>query len=300
MTIERKDAYVLRTFGRTGKHQLALTELLKTWPLIVIPDIKTNSNWEKHYNKLRYKLKLDAEGKRTPADLQVLLTELQKSVRHPFKKFGWISENKSSFFGEAFTYVYINGDPIHDNSATVNICVNETSFANITMTETRLNIDISFNGINCTPIIKSTKNQEIRNRIALNYLVNYVELLTFLDYINNSDLYAVEVLPATPVESKFKQLKAKTGGKTSNTFGPRVIYLDKLPAASSGSTYCSRDSDGLQNGYHKRGHYRTLKHPMYCNHPKYLVPNGVYVKACWVGPETVTVEGNIYTLVKTA
>ena len=297
MTIERKDAYVLRTFGRTGKRQLAVTEVLKTWPLIVIPDIKTNSNWEKHYNKLRYKL--DAEGKCVPVDLHDLLTILQKGVRHPFKKFGWISENKSSFFGDAFTYVYITGDPIHDNNATVNLCVNETTFVNITMTETRLNIDITFNGINCTPISKNVKNQEIRHRIALNYLVNYVELLTFLDYINHSDLYAVEVLPVTPVESKFKQLKAKTSGKTTNTFGPRIIYLDKLPTAGTGIAYGSRDSDGLQNGYHKRGHYRTLKHPMYCNHPKYLVPNGVYVKACWVGPETVTVEGNIYTLVKT-
>lgn len=297
MTTERNDAYVLRTYGRTGKHQLAVTEVLKTWPLIVIPDIKTNSNWEKHYNKLRYKL--DEDGKRVPVDLQDLLTILQKGVRHPFKKFGWISENKSSFFGDAFTYVYITGDPIHDNNATVNLCVNETTFVNITMTETRLNIDITFNGINCTPISKNAKNQEIRHRIALNYLVNYVELLTFLDYINHSDLYAVEVLPVTPVESKFKQLKAKTSGKTTNTFGPRIIYLDKLPTAGTGIAYGSRDSDGLQNGYHKRGHYRTLKHPMYCNHPKYLVPNGVYVKACWVGPETVTVEGNIYTLVKT-
>ena len=51
-------------------------------------------------------------------------------------------------------------------------------------------------------------------------------------------------------------------------------------------------------GHPKRGHYRVLRDPIYCNHPMYKDPKGIFIKACWVGPKETVYKGNVYTVLE--
>jgi hypothetical protein len=76
--------------------------------------------------------------------------------------------------------------------------------------------------------------------------------------------------------------------------GPKVIYLNNL---NFGSAVGDTGSIGSAKcGHRRRSHHKTLKDDRFKNHPKYMVKNGIIIKATWVGPKTTIAYGNIYTV----
>jgi hypothetical protein len=76
---------------------------------------------------------------------------------------------------------------------------------------------------------------------------------------------------------------------------PRLIYMNKLPSAASAESKGGHHAS--PRGHERRGHYKTLKHPKFKHHPKFGVPNGIYVRPAWVGPKETVHEGNRYTVI---
>ena len=114
------------------------------------------------------------------------------------------------------------------------------------------------------------------------------DLSFFSEWAYTRDLYPVIKRSSTPDPRDKQQTYRRTDL-------PRLVYLNKLPTPSSG---------GHQGGTHaspclhqRRGHYKTLKHPKFQNHPKYGVENGVYVRPAWVGDRETVHEGNRYTVI---
>lgn len=113
----------------------------------------------------------------------------------------------------------------------------------------------------------------------------------FMQYHYEQNNFAIEVTPV-------KRDKTVPGlkGRLNMDSGPSIIYLDRLPR-----TYQPGDKPGEPTGVHQKPHqrpkyYRTLRADRYKNHPKYMVPKGVEVRASWVGDKEAIIEGNIYRL----
>lgn len=115
-------------------------------------------------------------------------------------------------------------------------------------------------------------------------------MMTYLKY---GPKHLVEVVPS-------KAAKKRKGDLTKNrpwlnATGPKVLLLDRMPSTQKehqGGTHAS------PKPHRRRGHWKTLRHPKYRHHPKYLVENGIFIKPSFVGPKEAEHEGNIYKLVE--
>lgn len=301
MTIERKDAKMLRAYSRLGKWNRELSARLVSWPLIEIPDMSDDVTWQRHYRRLRYKN--DPIKCIVPRTLAEVLGKLSSRTKFLFPKFGWVSNITDLIYQHRFSAAYIDASsPV--GTTTVYFYVNESTFAKITARDFSLTKNLIISNVNST-VVNPAINTRDWTALIDSYIAKYIELLIFLDYIECSDYYAVSVTPVTPkalpkVQGSSPRVVGKSKTTTPTHAGPRIIYLNRLPAPSNADTYASFAGSPLTHGHDKRGHYRTLTHHRYRNHPMYMVPNGVYVKACWVGPTSCIYQGNIYTLIKTA
>jgi len=128
------------------------------------------------------------------------------------------------------------------------------------------------------------------SQAASNVAINATRMMTYLKY---GPKHLVEVVPSEAAKKR-KGLLAKNR-PWLNATGPKVLLLDRMPSTQKehqGGTHAS------PKPHRRRGHWKTLRHPKYRHHPKYLVENGIFIKPSFVGPKEAKHEGNIYKLVE--
>jgi hypothetical protein len=122
-----------------------------------------------------------------------------------------------------------------------------------------------------------------------------VTMRIFTDFQESLDLYPVSVQTQKSRLNKGNMSKVDKRLEDVQYRAPRLIYLNKLPNSKSDTV--STPSGIKQKTHQRPGHWRTLSHPKYKNHEKYLVPKGVRVKPYWVGDTQTEYEGNVYRLI---
>ena len=152
---------------------------------------------------------------------------------------------------------------------------------------------------------KWTKDHQPFKKYIFEWAVMMLKgLLGWIEYQNLKRLYAIGIKPVgCDVDlAKTKEYARKTGHK--------VIFLDELPKPrlekDDTITILDKDKENINEelkpvpkmGHPKRGHYRVLRDPIYCNHPMYKDPKGIFIKACWVGPKETVYKGNVYTVLE--
>ena len=105
-----------------------------------------------------------------------------------------------------------------------------------------------------------------------------------------NDRYVISVK-----QNKMPKIDNLRTREIAKVLGPRIIYLDKLP--SEDEEIVSESGNGTKAPHQRKGHWATLKHERYKNHPQYLVKNGVYRKPMWIGDRTRIVHGATYTVI---
>ena len=138
---------------------------------------------------------------------------------------------------------------------------------------------------------------DANHRGAMPMLLSY--LSHYFNYQTMSDNYLFRVDPVESVGSKSLRVKHKpllTDLRMNISIAPKIIYLDKPPSevhAPQGGTHAS------PAGHRRRGHFYTLKHERYRNHPKYLLHNGMWRRTSWIGPKNILWKGHTYQLMQT-
>lgn len=125
------------------------------------------------------------------------------------------------------------------------------------------------------------------------------QVLALSDWLNEFDSYPVIVQPKPEKKKKGQKLIRTDKKRPWNRKDlRRVVFLNRLPEEISPTgRYKYPEGKGAPHKPHqRRAHTKTLKHPRYRNHPKYLVKDGIKVKPAWIGPKTRDYEGNTYTV----
>ena len=137
--------------------------------------------------------------------------------------------------------------------------------------------------------------------LPVTMLDNEHEALRALEYLkrwcifnHQRDRYAVSV-QAENANDRTLSMRRKQGGSVRVSFGPRIVYLDKLPVSRT-------ETDGLPTGrtveaHQRRGYWVTLKSVRFIKHRDYMKPKGHYRKPGWVGDRTTIVNGQVYTVI---
>ena len=142
---------------------------------------------------------------------------------------------------------------------------------------------------------KYGRNNHLFEEDVLEWFVGMLKgVLGWVEYQHIKNRYAIGFKPTdNDCSEQYKRLL--------KLYGHKVIFLNKLPSVKSedkekqNKTYVSTIADPAV-GHPRRSHYRVLKDECYKYHPRYLDPNGIFVRACWVGPIQTTYEGNVYTV----
>lgn len=120
-------------------------------------------------------------------------------------------------------------------------------------------------------------------------LNNYLTTAHLLHcYIKEGDRHAVESTPKVPANPNSPANK----GKPWRIKGPSLLLLDRMPSQQAQST----GTHASPKPHRRRGHWRTLSHPRYRNHPQY--GSKIYVKPSFIGPRQEVYQGNVYRLIQ--
>lgn len=122
-------------------------------------------------------------------------------------------------------------------------------------------------------------------------------LRIFVRFQESLDRYPVEVRNTRPRLSRGNMNRVdKQLGETHRT-APRLIYLNQLPHVSNSISNVTGEPTGPRAMHQRVGHWKTLTHPKFKNHPKFGIKNGVRVKPSWVGIREASHEGNVYRVI---
>lgn len=289
----RPDAEFLRTFVRGNQQTRDITTKICTWPILDIPLPGVSAKWDAFFAPYRER------------DTLEVFDELNPTAEMPFSCFGFTVPSKSLKHKQFYVYVDSVGDASTD--AIIYLSINDHTMATIYSRVKGKIIRVSSIGGKYNHDAKFINNNKAI--IMDMYIAAITMLMVFMKYVKESDDYPVEVRevnarPLLEPTSKAAAMKDRAKGATLKHViaGPKIIYLDKLPVVTVRPATSNPVGGGQgksKKGHHRIGHWKTLTHPKYANHPKYLVFKGVYVKAAWVGPTETVYEGNIYKLHRT-
>ena len=128
-------------------------------------------------------------------------------------------------------------------------------------------------------------------------------LMRFFKYIETSTLYPVKI-EGTKKKTFKRGMRTSSKKKNKNVLYKRndlpvIHYLNSLPTKSSPPKQQNQKSGHASPKPHQRRKtYRTLTHPRFKNHPKYMVENAIPVKGSFVGPREAVISGNEYMVLE--
>lgn len=128
-------------------------------------------------------------------------------------------------------------------------------------------------------------------------------LMRFFKYIETSTLYPVKI-EGTKKKTFKRGMRTSSKKKNKNVLYKRndlpvIHYLNSLPTKSSPPKQKNQKSGHASPKPHQRRKtYRTLTHPRFKNHPKYMVENAIPVKGSFVGPREAVISGNEYMVLE--
>jgi hypothetical protein len=134
----------------------------------------------------------------------------------------------------------------------------------------------------------SEANKDELNKLGAEVIHLYCKLMLWINFNIISDKYEIGEKPV-----KRKNYPIGFRRELAKDTGPRILFLDKLP----GHSWSRSDGTGKHVSDHRRrGYYKTLRHEMYKNHPKYMIENAIYVRPSYVGDVERIHAGNVYTV----
>ncbi len=134
----------------------------------------------------------------------------------------------------------------------------------------------------------SLSETEIKSHVMA-MIGNYMTTLNLLHrYIKEGDKHPVEVRAKAPANPNAPTNKSAPW----RIKGPSLLLLDRMPSQTAPGT----GTHASPTPHRRRGHWRTLSHPRYKNHPQY--GSKIYVKPSFIGPVQEVYQGNVYRLIQ--
>lgn len=151
----------------------------------------------------------------------------------------------------------------------------------------------------------SQQSKLIKERTQLDLVMNTaVGAMAWVMHFMRFNYGLERISSVKKVEGK-KRVAVGLKQRIYHNSGPRIIYLDAPPkpvyekAVERDPDYKPEPTGITQSPHERRGHFKTLRHPRFKNHPMYMVPNGMEIGAYKVGDTAAIDKGNVYTLLET-